>query len=104
MENFKVRFLQPALDDLEEIVLYIVQDSVTDVLKMHDKIIEQSKKLETFSKLGREVPDRKMKENGFRMLIISPYIAFYKVIDNEIYIYRVLHATRDYPILYNELS
>jgi len=101
MEKYKVEFLQPALDDLEEIVLYIAKDSVTAALKMHDEIIAQSKKLEIFPKLGREVPDRKLSESGFRMLIISHYIAFYRVIDNVIYIYRVMHGARNYPMMFN---
>jgi len=102
MEKFKVEFLQPALDDLEEIVLYIAKDSMTAAFKMHDEIITQSKNLETFPKLGREVPNRKIRESEFRMLIISPYIAFYRVIGKVIFIYRVLHGARNYPRLFND--
>ena len=102
MGNYKVKFLRPALDDLEEIVLYIAKDSTAAALKMHDEIITQSKKLETFPKLGREVPGRKMNESGYRMLMISPYIAFYRVIDDAIYIYRVLHGARNFPRLYSD--
>ena len=101
MMEYKVKFLEPALNDLEEIILYIAQDSKTAALKMHDKIINKSKKLETFPNLGREVPDKKMKESGFRMLIIDSYIAFYRIIGDTIFIYRVLHGSRDYPRLYN---
>jgi plasmid stabilization system protein ParE len=53
MEAYDVQFLQEALDDLEEIVLYIAQDSrqvgrkgeqlakqaTSPALRMHDKII-----------------------------------------------------------------
>jgi len=103
MEKYKVEFLQPALDDLEEFVLYLAKDSIDAALKMHDEIITQTKKLQTFPKLGREVPDRKMSESGFRMLIISPYIAFYRLVGDVIYIYRVLHGMRNYSMLYNSL-
>ena len=99
MENYSVEFLQIAIDDLEEIVLYIAKDSVQEAMKMHDEIANKSKKLSTFPKLGREVPDQKMRKMGFRMLAISSYIAFYRVIDKKIYIYRVLHGRRNYPIL-----
>lgn len=101
MEEYKLKFLQPALEDLEEIVLYIAKDSKDAALKMHDEIVAQAKKLKSFPKLGREVPDRKMGESGFRMLIISPYIAFYRLIGNDIYIYRVLHGMRNYSMIYN---
>ncbi len=59
MEQYNVRFLQSALDDLEEIVLYISKDSVNSALKMHDKFIAASKKLESFPKAGSLVYDRK---------------------------------------------
>lgn len=43
METYDVQFLQEALDDLEEIVLYIAQDSRQAALRMHDKMIEAHK-------------------------------------------------------------
>ena len=104
MENYSVKFLQIALEDLEEIILYIAKDSLKEAIKMHDEIVNKSKKLATFPKLGREVPDKKMRKMGFRMLVISSYIAFYRVRDKEIYIYRVLHGRRNYPILYEEFK
>ena len=39
MEVYDVRFLKEALEDLEEIVLYIAQDSRHAALRLHDKII-----------------------------------------------------------------
>lgn len=104
MENYRVEYLQTALDDLEEIVLYIAKDSVQEAIKMHDEIINKSNKLSTFPKLGREVPDKKIRRLGFRMLVISSYIAFYRIIDKKIYIYRVLHGKRNYPLLYEEFK
>ncbi|MBN4050871.1 MAG: addiction module toxin RelE [Alkaliphilus sp.] len=102
MKKYNVKFLKPALDDLEEIVLYIAQDSPPMALKMYDNIIACSMKLETFPKLGRKVPDKKMNESGFRMLVLAPYIAFYRVINDTVYIYRVLHGARSYPLLYTD--
>lgn len=104
MGNYKVKFLRLALEDLEEIILYIAKDSTNAALRMHDEIIKQSKKLETFPDLGRKVPDEKISKSGFRMLMISSYIAFYRVIGDNVYIYRVLHGTRDYPKLYDDFK
>jgi len=104
MKKYKVTFLQPALDDLEEIILYIARDSSDAALKMHDEIILKARKLEDFPKLGRLVPDKKMSESGFRMLMIRPYIALYREMNGVIYIYRVIHGARNYPSLYNITS
>ena len=74
METYEVLFLKEALDDLEEIVLYIAQDSTQAALRMHSKIIEKANELSVFPKRGRLVPDKKMATAGYRMLGIKPYI------------------------------
>jgi addiction module RelE/StbE family toxin len=104
METYEVRFLQEALDDLEEIVLYIAQDIVAAALRMHDRIIEKANDLITFPKRGRLIPDQKMSAAGFRMLGIKPYIAFYRVIESNVFIYRVLHGATNYPRLYENMT
>ena len=104
MEAYSVRFLQEALDDLEEIVLYIARDNKTAALKMHDEIIKKANDLSIFPKRGRLAPDKKMREAGYRMLFIKPYIAFYRVIGLNVFIYRVIHGAADYPMLYEKMT
>ena len=104
MHNYEVIFLQSALDDLEEIVLYIAQNSSAAALRIHDKIVEKTSDLATFPKRGRLVPDKKMGEAGFRILGIKPYVAFYRIIGRNVYIYRVLHGATNYPLLYEKMS
>jgi toxin ParE1/3/4 len=104
METYDVQFLQEALDDLEEIVLYIAQDSRATALRMHDKIIEKANDLTIFPKRGRLVPDRKMAMAGYRMLGIKPYIAFYRVVDCSVFIYLVLYGAINYPLLYERMA
>ena len=104
METYDVQFLQEALGDLEEIVLYIAQDSPEAALRMHDKIIEKAGDLSVFPKRGRPVPDKKMSAAGYRMLGIKPYIAFYRVVGRNVFIYRVLHGAANYPILYEKMA
>lgn len=103
METYDVRFLQEALDDLEEIVLYIAQDNRDAALRMHDEIIKKANDLSVFPKRGRPVPEAKMRKAGYRMLFIKPYIAFYRVIGRDLYIYRVIHGATDYPLLYEKM-
>ena len=103
METYDVRFLQEALDDLEEIVLYISQDSPQAALHMHDQIIEKANDLKIFPKRGRLVPDRKMAAAGYRMLGLKPYIVFYRIVDRNVFIYRVLHGATNYPLLYEKM-
>jgi len=103
MQTYNVRFLQEALDDLKEIISYIAKDSRAAALNMHDKIIEKANGLSVFPKRGRLVPDKKMNTAGYRMLGIKPYIAFYRVIENDVFIYRILHGATNYPLLYEKM-
>lgn len=100
MAKYKVEFLQSAIDDLEEIVLYIAKDSRKSAMELHDKIIESATRLEEFPNLGRLVPDEKLRESGFRFIIIDKYLLFYKIYNEEINILRVLRGDRDYPSLF----
>jgi len=104
MEVYDLCFLQEAVDDLEEIVLYIAQNNRAAAFRMHDTIIEKAKNLTLFPKRGRLVPDKKMSAAGYRMLGIKPYIVFYRIIERTVFIYRVLHGSRNYPSLYETMT
>lgn len=101
MAKYKVEFLQSAIDDLEEIVLYIAKDSPKSAMELHDKIIESATRLQEFPSLGRLVPDKKLRESGFRLIVIDKYLLFYKIYNEEINILRVLRGDRDYPSLFS---
>jgi len=103
MEKYNVRFLEDALNDLEEIVMYIAQDNRAAAIKIHDEIVSKANDLSTFPRRGPAIPDTKMKRVGFRVLYIKPYIAFYRIIDNDVFIYRVLHGAMNYPLLYEKM-
>jgi plasmid stabilization system protein ParE len=104
MRTYDVLFLQEALDDLEEIILYIAADSRTAALKMHDEIVAKADSLSAFPLRGRSVPDAKMQKSGFRMLLIKPYIVFYRVLQETVYIHRVIHGAANLPLLNAKLS
>ena len=103
MEIYEVRFLQEALEDLEEIVLYISRNNRTVAFRIHDEIIKKVNDLTVFPKRGRLVPDKKMSQAGFRMLFSHPYIIFYRVMERCVFIYRVLHGSSNYPVLYEKI-
>ena len=103
MEVYEVHFLQEALDDLEEIILFIAQNNREAALRIHDEFIHRANDLSVFPKRGRLVPDTKMKNSGYRILPIYPYLAFYRIIDCNVYIYRVIHGATNYPMLYEKM-
>lgn len=104
METYKVTFLQSALDDLQEIVLYIAADSKENALIWHDKLVGTANKLALFPMMGVLVPDKKISRMGFRMFPIGNYLLFYKIYeqDKEVTVLRVINGSRDYPNLFTD--
>lgn len=99
MEKFSVNFLQTALNDLDEIILYMASYSKDVAIKWHDKLIGACNKLEGFPEMGAPVPDSKLVTLEFRMIPIGNYIVFYRVyyVNQEVTILHVLDSRRDYP-------
>ena len=63
---------------------------------MLEKIFTVLRGLESFPSSGTRVIHHSLAHYHFRMVVIEPYIAFYKVVDHVIYVYRILHSARDY--------
>jgi len=103
MEAYNVRLLQEAVDDLEEIVLYIAQSNRAAAGRMYDEIMKKINDLTDFPKRGRPVPDKRMRAAGYRVLDVKPYIIFYRVLNRNILIYHILHGATNYPLLYETI-
>lgn len=99
MSKYKIKILPIARDDIGEIYLYIAVDNSKSALAVIEKIIDKIDALKEFPLLGKIVPDNELAKQEYRMLVIDNYIAFYRVIGDQVVIYRVLHGMRDYPDL-----
>ena len=99
MSKYKIKILQVAREDIGEIYFYILADNAKLALATTEKIADKIDTLAEFPLTGKIVPDNELAKQEYRMLIIDSYIAFYKVIGDEVVVYRVLHGMRDYPDL-----
>jgi plasmid stabilization system protein ParE len=99
MDRYNVELLPAAYSDLDEIFDYIMVDNPSAAAKMLDNIIKWLQRLETYPHSGVPLLDRSLKKFQFRMVIVDPYIAFYRIIDNKVFVYRILHGARDYSHL-----
>jgi len=93
----KIKWLQNALFDLDEVEAYIAKDNPTAAISTVLKIIDSVGHLSEQSGIGRagRVP-------GTRELIIhsAPFIVPYRVKDGEVQILRVYHKSRKWPQLF----
>jgi toxin ParE1/3/4 len=102
MKKCNVELLPAAYTDLDEIFDYIMSDSLQAANETLDNIISSLRRLEDSPQSGVPLIDRSMKKFNFKMLIINPYIVFYRFIDEKVIIYRILHCARNYPHLLKE--
>jgi addiction module RelE/StbE family toxin len=96
MKSYKVELLPAADSDLNDISDYILLDSPEAASEVLERIIASLKHLEDFPFAGTKLIDKSLNHYKFRMIISEPYIAFYQVIENTVFIYRILHGARDY--------
>ena len=94
-DSYVVVLLPAAYSDLDEIFDYIMTENPAAVTSMLDKIMKALRRLETFPLSGTMLLERSLKEFSFRMIVITPNVAYYRLIDNRIYIYRILHGARN---------
>jgi len=90
-----LRYLPAAQSDLISILDYIAQDSPERASKFVEKLDRRIGLLERQPFLGRVPRHGKLREYGYRVLILESYVVFYTVRGREIKIHRVVHGSRN---------
>lgn len=90
MSRFKLS--TQAAQDLEDIWIYIAQDSEQAADALIDEIIQRLPKLAAFPDMGRKRDDLL---KGLRSFPVKSYVLFYRRIQEGIEIFRILHGRRD---------
>ena len=94
-----IRYLSTAEKDLIEIFEYIKKDNPAAAASELDKFDQSISKLSRTPSLGLIPRDRRLREMGYRMLVVEKYLVFYVVKKNSIQIRRVIHGARRYSFL-----
>ncbi len=92
---FIIRYLPIAQKDLINIFDWIAKDSPIRSLRFVEKLDKRIGALSQSSQLGRIPRNQKLKEYGYRVLILDSYLVFYIIKDKTIQIHRVVHASRN---------
>lgn len=97
----KLIYLAPARGDLLDIARYHLENvGVSSAREITEKIENTINRLTLFPLMGQIHPDHVLAESGYRKVVVtSTYVCVYKVIDEVIYIYRIVNAKTDYPKL-----
>ena len=65
-----------------------------------DKLLDTIQILGEQPHAGSEHPDEMLRKQNFRKLVCGDYICVYRVIDDDVFIYRAVHGASDYPKLF----
>lgn len=96
---YEIRYLRTAEGDLEDIFDYLVRDNPSAASATLDKFDHAISRLAQNPGLGVVPKDGRLKNLGYRMLIIGDYLVFYVVKARTVQIRRILHGARNYQFL-----
>lgn len=102
MVKYNIEFLPESYKDLDNIFDYILLDSPREASTVLEKIMTKIERLGQFPLMGKRVIHTSLNYYNFRMIVIYPYIAFYRLTNDTIYIYRILHGASDYIKILDE--
>lgn len=90
----ELRWTEEAADDLEHIAGYLLTHTPSRAEDLVRAVYDAPSDLRTFPNRGR-----KGKKEGTRELVLSPlpYIVVYKVLDDIIFVVRILHGAQKWP-------
>jgi toxin ParE1/3/4 len=96
MNNAKVNWTKPALNDLDEIFNYIASDSLEIAIKQYERIKETAEEIKAFPKQGRIIPELQNENiTKFREMIVNPWRMMYRIEENRILILAMIDGRRN---------
>jgi len=93
--KYTLRYLPVAVDDLISIFDWIANGSPANAAAFVGKIDRRIGNLKIHPFLGHVPRDEKLKNSGYRILVIESYLVFYMIRGRTIEIHRVVHGSRN---------
>lgn len=90
-----LRYLPVAQEDLLAILEFIAEDSPDRAISFVDRLDERIGRLEHNPLLGRVPRHRKLREYGYRVLVVGSYLVFYILRGRTVEVHRVVHGSRN---------
>lgn len=97
--EYEIRYLKTAECDLYGIFDYISRDNPPAAAALLERIDHSISRLASNPFLGRIPKDVRLKNKGYRMLVVEKYLVFYIVKNKTVQIRRIIHGARNYNFL-----
>jgi toxin ParE1/3/4 len=94
----KIKYTAVAIDDMDEIFSIISLEHISMAEAMLEKLNNRIAMLSEFPNMGSVLSDEEytIVQRGHRFIVVQPYLVFYRIIEENIIISRILHSRRDY--------
>lgn len=98
MAKDRIRYIQQSVDYLDAIFDYICLENPDTARKMLNSFRVSIERLSTAPYLGaaRRTDEAMLISSGYRYIVASPYLVFYRIIGEEVCIGRILHSRQDW--------
>lgn len=101
MQKVKIEILPPAWAELNEIAEYHLHAvGVNSARNITDNILSSLERLEQYPLFCPYAPDEELRLQDYRILICDNYVCFYRLIGNTVYVYHIVHGSREYSKLF----
>lgn len=86
------RLTEQAEADLDDLWAYIAANNPDAADRLVDAVLEGSRMHVRFPNMGQ---NRDEIRPGLRCFVVSPYVVFYRPVEDTIEVFRILHGARD---------
>lgn len=100
MDKHRIEYLPIAVADLDDIFIFVADNSPQAALELIDRIDASISGLESFPEKGMLAKPPRLARKGYRVLIVDDYLVFYVVIDDVVEIRRIVSGKRNYVHLF----
>ena len=99
MGKHRIEYLPLAILDLDDIFVFVADNSAQAAMELLDRIDLSIAGLELFPEKGLIAKPPRLARKGYRVLIIDDFLVFYVVLGDVVEIRRILSGKRNYANL-----
>ncbi len=98
MKKNKLHIISPAREDINQIAdHHLLKVDPISAERTTDKLLDNIEKLSKTPYIGSVHSDSVLGGMGYRKLICGEYVVVYRIVNDDIFVYRVFHGSSDYP-------
>lgn len=95
MDKHRVEYLPIAVADLDDIFIFVADNSPQTAMELIDRIDASFAGLESFPEMGLIAKPPRLARKGYRVLIVDDYLVFYVLLDDIVEIRRIVSGKRN---------